>query len=246
MKKLFALLLAACLVVGMTACSSNAAKEEDINAKSEGVMTFDEYWNTAVDAPVTVETYVQAKESWWQDAAVVYTEDGNGAYFLYNLPCTQEEYDKLTPGTKIRVKGYKAEYSGMVEMSPGSFEIISGPSYVASPMDVTNIFITENELAKHMGQLVTVKGLVVEPANDAGDAFMYNWDGSGQEGSDVYFNLSLNGQVYSFNVRSYLCGPETEVYKAAQALQVGQTIDVECYLYWYNGPQPRVINITVK
>ena len=128
MKKLFALLLAACLVVGMTACSSNAAKEEDINAKSEGVMTFDEYWNTAVDAPVTVETYVQAKESWWQDAAVVYTEDGNGAYFLYNLPCTQEEYDKLTPGTKIRVKGYKAEYSGMVEISPESFEIISGPS----------------------------------------------------------------------------------------------------------------------
>ena len=244
MKKLLALVLALCMVFAMTACTKKA--EEDPNQKSEGVMTFDEYWAAAQYDQVVVETYVQGKESWWQDAAVVYTQDGTGAYFLYNLPCTQEQYDKLTVGTKIKVTGFKDAYSEMIEISPESFEIEEG-SYVASPADYTSILANTDELAKHMGEYVTFKGLVVEPCEEVGGApFMYNWDGSGEEGSDVYFYVSLNGQKYSFNVRSYLCGPETEVYKAAQALEVGQTIDVECFLYWYYGPQPRVTNITVK
>ena len=243
MKKLLAMLLALCMVFGMTACTNKV--EEDPTKKSEGVMTFDEYWAAAQYDNVVVETYVQGKESWWQDAAVVYTQDGNGAYFLYNLPCTQEQYDKLTVGTKIKVTGFKDAYSEMIEISPESFEIEEG-SYVAAAADYTSIIANTDELAKHMGEFVTFKGMTVEAVNDAGDAFMYNWDGSGEEGSDVYFNLSINGQTYSFNVRSYLCGPETDVYKAAQALQVGQTVDVECFLYWYYGPQPRVTSIIVK
>jgi uncharacterized protein YcfL len=63
MKKLTALLLAVVMVVGLTACGS----KEDINAKSEGVMTHAEYTAAALDSEVTIEAYVQATQSWWDN-----------------------------------------------------------------------------------------------------------------------------------------------------------------------------------
>ena len=53
----------------------------------------------------------------------------------------------------------------------------------------------------------------------------------------MYFNVTVGDseEVYSFLVESYLCGSDTEVYKAVEALEVGQTIDCEGFLYWYEG-----------
>ena len=48
---------------------------EDADVKSEGVMTHDEYLAAAVDDEVTIETYVQAKQSWWEDKATFYTQE---------------------------------------------------------------------------------------------------------------------------------------------------------------------------
>ena len=90
------------------AASDEADASEDADVKSEGVMTHDEYLAAAVDDEVVVETYVQAKQSWWEDKATIYAQDKDGAYFIYNMPCSQEEYDQLVPGTKIKVTGYKA------------------------------------------------------------------------------------------------------------------------------------------
>ena len=79
------------------------AQEEAAEEKSEGVMTYQEYMDADLDSEVTVETYVQAKQSWWEDKATVYTQDKDGAYFVYNMACSEEDYDKLVPGTKIKV-----------------------------------------------------------------------------------------------------------------------------------------------
>ena len=70
--------------------------------------------------------------------------------------------------------------------------------------------------------------------------------GSGTEGDDLYFNASVGGQTYTFTVESYLCGSDTEVYKAVQALEVGQTVDMEGFLYWYEGANPHITKVTVK
>ena len=97
--------------------------------------------------------------------------------------------------------------------------------------------------------MVEFKGLTVEPANpDSGDtttAFLYNYDGSGSEGDDLYFNASYNGQTYTFVIESYLCDSSTEVYSAVKNLQVGQTIDMEGFLYWYEGVNPHITSVTV-
>ena len=125
MKKLLSLLMALTLVsacVGCGASEGNAsstdasASSEAEDTKSEGVMTYDEYVAAALDSEVVIEAYVQAKQSWWEDQATVYAQDKDGAYFLYNMACSEEDYAKLTTGTKIKVTGFKAEWSGEVEI----------------------------------------------------------------------------------------------------------------------------------
>ena len=161
------------------------------------------------------------------------------------MPCTEEEYAKLVPGTKIKVTGYKAEWSGEVEIiDVESFEIQSG-SYIAEAFDATSLLGTD-DLIKHQNEFVSFKGMTVEAADDSGAAFLYNWDGSGEDGSDLYFNVSLNGQTYSFVVESYLCDNTTEVYAAVKNLKVGDVVDMEGFLYWYNGANPHITSITVK
>ena len=205
-------------------------------------MTYDEYVAAELDTEVTVETYVQAKQSWWDNKATVYTQDKDGAYFVYNMACSEEDYEKLTVGTKIKVTGYKAEWSGEVEIIDATFEIMEG-SYVAEAFDVTSLLGTD-DLIKHQNEFVTFKGLEVVAANDAGDAFLYNWDGSGTDGDDLYFNVSDGTNTYTFTVESYLCDSTTDVYSAVKNLKVGDKIDMEGFLYWYEGVNPHITSVT--
>ena len=221
---------------------------EDADVKSEGVMTYDEYLAAAVDDEVTIETYVQAKQSWWEDKATLYTQDQDGAYFIYNSVCSEEDYAKLVPGTKIKVTGYKTEWSGEVEIAEGAtFEIEEG-SYIAPVTDVTDLLGTD-DLINYQNQFVAFKGMTVEASQDATGndvAFLYNYDGSGEDGNDLYFNVSLNGQTYTFTVESYLCDNTTDVYNAVKNLKIGDTIDMEGFLYWYEGVNPHITSVTVK
>ena len=159
----------------------------------------------------------------------------------------EEEYEKLVPGTKIKVTGYKAEWSGEIEVADvESFEIEDG-EYIAKPLDVTDL-LGKDELIDHQNELVSFKGMTVEAAGQDADGndvpFLYNYDGSGSEGDDLYFNVSYNGETYTFTVESYLCDKDTDVYKAVEALQIGDKIDMEGFLYWYEGVNPHITSVT--
>ena len=241
MKKILCMALVVLFAVtALVGCTKNEPKD----VKSKGVMTHAEYMAAEIEAPVVIETYVQAKQSWWENKATLYTADSEGAYFIYNMACTEEEYAKLTPGTKIKVTGFKSEWAGEIEVDEGAtFEIEEG-NYIASPVDLTDVF-GKDELIDHQNELFTVKGLTVE-AMDDGAAYWYSYDNSGEEGSDLYFKVKLGEEVYTFTVESYLCGADSDVYKAVKALNVGDTIDVEGFLYWYNGVNPHITSVTVK
>lgn len=241
MKKFTMLLLTLSLAFALTACG--ASKDED--AKSEGVMTYAEYVAAPLDSEVVIEAYVQAKQSWWEDKATVYTQDKEGAYFLYDMACSAEDYEKLTVGTKIKVTGYKAEWAGEVEIIDATFEIMDG-NYVAEAVDAT-AWLGTDDLINHQNEFVSFKGMTVEASKDAAGndvAYLYSWDGSGQDGDDLYFNASVNGQTYTFTVESYLCDNTTEVYNAVKALNVGDKIDMEGFLYWYEGVNPHITSVT--
>ncbi len=256
MKKKLAIVLALSLTCAFpgfamaeesTEAATEAAETEVPDVKGEGVMTYEEYMAAELDAEVVVETYVQAKQSWWEDKATVYTQDKDGAYFLYDMACSEEDYEKLVPGTKIKVTGFKSEWSGEVEIIDATFEFEEG-EYIAPVLDVTEL-LGKDELIDHQNAFVAFKGLTVEPSTDADGnetPFLYNWDGSGDRdsNSDLYFNVSLNGETYTFTVESYLCDNTTDVYAAVEALQVGDVIDAEGFLYWYEGVNPHITTIT--
>ncbi len=275
MKKIIALALAAAMVLSLTACSSSSnessttesstaessvvessaaessAATEASTAADGSVMTHEQFIAADVDSEVTVETYVQAKQSWWEDngqgKATFYTQAEDGAYFLYEMPCTEDEYNQLVPGTKIKVTGYKSEWSGEIEITDATFEIEDG-TWTAEPTDVTDLLGTD-QLQDHMNELVSFKGMTVEASKDPDGkdvAYLYNYDGSGSEGDDLYFNVSYNGQTYSFTVESYLCDKDSDVYKAVENLKIGDTVDMEGFLYWYEGANPHITSVTVK
>ncbi len=263
MKKLLALVLALTMVLALAACAKNtgtntgtvdtngaaattapadngATETENAGSETENtpaVMTYAEYIAAELDSAVTVETYVQAKQSWWDNKANLYTQNEDGAIFVYETVCSEEDFAKLVEGTKIRVTGYKSQWSGEVEIIDGSFEILDG-SYVAEPLDVTDLLGTDSLIEKQ-NQKVAFTGMTVE------SAAQYKWDGSGSEGDDLYFDVSVNGTTYTFTVESYLCDSTTEVYQAVKNLQPGQVIDMEGFLYWYEGVNPHITAVTV-
>lgn len=250
MKKIVSVLMAvlavSCLFAGCGKANNTTAGAD--TTKGEGVMTYAEYAAAAVDAQVVVETYIQDKQGWWEKdgvgIATFYTQDAEGGYFLYNMPCSKEDYDKLVAGTKVKVTGYKAEWSGEVEIVDATYEILSG-NYVAAPVDVTTI-IDKAEISEKMNMLAKVDELTVADSGD-GKAFLYNWDGSGTQGDDLYFKCTTaNGAEQTFCVESYLRGKDTDAYKAVEGLKVGDKISVDCFIYYYEGPQPHVVNVTVK
>jgi hypothetical protein len=129
-------------------------------------MTWEEYIAAELGSKFVIEAYVQGHQSWWNNKLTLYAQDGIGGYFLYDFPCSEELAAQLTPGTKIRVQGYKAEWAGEVEivtdeLDPdyAKIEIIEG-SYVAEPAYVTDL-LGKDELVKYQNMLVKFEGLTV-------------------------------------------------------------------------------------
>ena len=149
MKKLIAMLLVLTMVLSFAAC-----------AKKDAGMSHADYMAAANDTEVVVETYVQAHQSWWEGKVTVYCQSPDGAYFLYNLACSEEDAAKLVPGTKIRVTGFKGEWSGEVEIMDGTFEFVKGDSYIAEPLDVTDLLGTDRQILSGIAKYYKPEELV--------------------------------------------------------------------------------------
>lgn len=240
MKKFLALMLALSLSVSFASCGKKESDENNSDPGTEKsetqeikVMTHDEFVAAELEAPVVIETYVQAKQSWWENKGTFYMQSEDGAYFVYEMACTEDEYNKLVPGTKVRISGFKAEWSGEVEIVDAKFEILEG-NYIAKAIDATSLLGTD-ELIKHQNELVTFKGMTVKAIQFKNET----------PGDDIYVTLSLGENNYSFCVEAYLTNAETEVYKTVSSLSAGDKIDVEAFLYWYNGANPHITSVTV-
>ena len=265
MKKLIALLLALVMVVGLVACgakegaapetqpateapteapteeATEAPTEAEVEAEPEvAVMSHADYVAAELDSEVVIETYVQNSQSWWYDDAAghgkitVYCQSPDGAYFLYELACSEEDAAKLVPGTKIRVTGYKGEWAGEVEVMDGTFEFVEGgDTFIAEALDVTDLLASEDLIA-HQNEFVAFKGMTVK-------AIEYK---NGEPGDDIYVTLEKDGAEYSFCVEVYLTGPDTDVYTTVGELAEGDVVDVEGFLYWYEGMNPHITGIT--
>ena len=222
MKRIIAIALVCVLL--LAGCAGGKSK----------AMTHEQYVAAEMQSEVVVETYVQAHQSWWDNKVTVYCQSPDGAYFLYELACSEADAEKLVPGTKIRVTGSKGEWAGEVEIMDGTFEFVKGDSFIAQPLDVTNL-LDSDELIKHQNELVSFTGMTVENIE-------YK---NGEPGDDIYVTLGHNGGSYSFCVEVYLTGTDSEVYTTVGQLNVGDTVNVEGFLYWYEGMNPHITSITL-
>ena len=200
-------------------------------------MTHAEFVAAEIDDEVVIEAYVQATQSWWDNKITVYLQDQDGAYFVYELACSETDAAKLVPGTKIRVAGYKAEWSGEVEIVDATFTFVEGAeAYVAEPADLTDILANEAELIKHQNELAIFKGLEIA-------AIEYK---NGEPGDDIYVTVKQGDKTFSFCVERYLTAPDTDLYKAFETVKVGDTVDITGFVYWYNGVNAHITGIEVK
>ena len=232
-----------------TAAAVEEKAEEVKDAASEAVaeltvMSHADYDAASADDqdPVYVETYVQAIRLYPNGSKVcIYAQSPDGAYFIYDADCTEEVAAKLMPGTKIAVKGHKAMWAGEFEIIDATIEILEGDSFIAETFDATELLAKEEELVAHQNEKVSFKGLTVA-AQDDGAAFNYK-DSVGKT-DDLYIRFTKDEGTYNFCVEFYLCGKDTDVYKAVEGLQVGDVVDVEGFLYWYNGANTHLTAVT--
>ena len=271
MKKLLAMILALVMIFALAACGKTAAPAaapaaseapaeaaapaeeapaeeapEEIIEEAEPVMTHEEFMMADMDSEVVVEGYISAVQQFSEEYGntSLYLQDEDGGYFVYRLACTADDYMLFYKGHQIRVTGYKAEWAGEAEIVDATFEMLDG-SYNPPVFDVTELLGTDR-LPDYMNQYVAITDAVVKEIGEEGAAFLYNWDGSGEDGNDLYFNVEVNGAVYNFTVESDLCGAGTDVYETVKSLNVGDTVDLEGFLYWYEGPNPHITSVTVK
>ena len=92
------------------------------------LMTYEEFAAAQAGSPVTIESYVQVKNAFdeQKSAVTLYAQDEEGAYLICDLPITQEQYDTLEAGQKIRVSGDKNEESGEVRIVNATGMIADG------------------------------------------------------------------------------------------------------------------------
>ena len=124
MKKLIATLLALVMICSLVGCGTTSSGNNTTAATTQatteattaddGIMSYEEYMAAEMESEVTVTCYVQAAQGWWysSDAGhgviTVYAQDKDGAYFLYDMECAEEDASKLVPGTLIEVTGVKS------------------------------------------------------------------------------------------------------------------------------------------
>ena len=232
MKRILALVLAFVLALSFVGCAKTGDGKDP---KSEGVMTYAEYDAAELEAAVVIEAFVQAKQAWYEPAATtsIYAQDADGAYFMYRIACSAEDYAKLTPGTKIKVTGHKAAWAGEVEIMDATFTFAGDDTYIATAKDLT-AYLGTDELINYQNQLALFNGLTIK-------SIEYK---NGTPGDDIYVTFTKNGVDYDFCVERYLTGPDTEVYKAFATLAAGDVVDVEGFVYWYNAINTHITNIT--
>ena len=242
MKKLLTVLLAMLMVLTLAGCSKEEGTDTDTDVEPVEPVTakntYADFVAAEVDTELELIMSVQAHESWWDGKCTIYGQDDDGGYLVYEAACDEATAESLVEGTLIKVTGYKAEWSGELELADATIEVLEDAGKVYDFEDLTSLIGNNDELANHMNEKASFKNLTVVN-------YTYNWDGSGtRDNSDVYLNVTdENGTEIVFVVRRYLTTPDSEIFQAVEALQAGDVVDLDTYLYWYEGPQARIFGV---
>ena len=244
MKKILTVLLGVFMVLSLVGCSNKAAEQEQetlVDPAPTAANTYEDFLAAELDTELELLMSVQCAYIDYKGNGYVFLQDDNGATFGYCEGADETLFNAMTPGTLVRVKGYKGEWSGELELIDATYEIIAGAydgkNYDA--IDLTDKVGDNDTLATHMNKKSSFKGLTVKE-------WLYNWDGKGErETSDIYLTCTCpNGNDIQFVIKTGMYDCNSELFQFVETLQAGDVVDVESFMYWYEGPQPYVNAIT--
>ena len=263
--KVLTLIISLLLAVSLFGCGSKTSAKKSAQTteakKSSAttetpvkVLSHEEFIAAESGEDIAIEAYVQGKQYYnsWGNTSL-YLQDDNGGYYVYRWYCTEEEYNAIEIGDKVKVVGEKGEWAGEHEVAEATAKVqkLDAEPKFYDALDCTDLLGTD-DLIKHQNEFVKFTALkVVESVANSIDpetqqevehkgAFLYNWDGSGERGSDIYFNVTDGKNTYQFLIESDLCNKDSNAYKMAETLEVGDYINVEGFLFWYNGLNPHI------
>lgn len=248
MKKRNILLGGAFALLGLCALASCGKKEDDKKEEATA-LSYAEYVAAADGDYVTIDGYVSGRCTWWGDAASFYLQDDDGGYYIYNLPCTQDQYNNdLKVGQKISVTGQKGSWSGEVEIlgqpdgdEEATWEKLEGTK-TYDPIALNSI----EDMANHPNQLVKLQ---VQIASNGATVT----GGEPTSGVDLLYNVknpkTEDATQYTFYLESYneLSQYSTDpasIYQTVLNYKAGEVYEVVGYAYSYNGPQLHTISST--
>lgn len=204
-----------------------------------------------VGTEVSVQGYIQDRCTWYNGAASFYFQDSNGGYYVYNLACTEDEYkNTLTVGADLFVTSQKAEWRGEVEVDytkvteNAKWEIASKSTKVYPATKVADIATAT--LDKYKNTKVATGELEVTKAP------FTSWEDyslTPAAGADVYFAVKDSaGNELTFVVEAYLEDSQygSATYTAVTELAVGDKVELEGFVYYYDAPQMQVTKCTKK
>ena len=227
MRKLFGFIFALVAVLSLASCG-----------KVEGALSYDEYVAAADGTEVTIAGYVQAKQSWWDNKATVYLQDNDGGYFLYELGCTEEQFNTdLAIGNHIKVTGVKGSWAGMVEIL-GQF---AGAEATYEVLPDNKVYEAKVQESLNNEALIALSTQKVSFTN----LTVVSVELPASEGKDIYFDVTDGTTTLTFAVESYLTDASTDVYKTVLTLKAGDKINCEGFMYVYNNAQLHTTSVTL-
>ena len=205
--------------------------------------TYEEFLEAKDSTYLTIVSFLQRKDSWKEGKTNLFLQDESGAYYVYGLSCSSEEYHALSSGQKLLVRGYKSSFSGELMITDAEIERLDG-FFIASPADVSELLGTD-ELYNYLNHSVCVPDLIIKPMFDGSSPFFRGWDNShaADPESDLYFTGTSGDSIMTFVVKRQLCDSEADGYETVQSFRIGDTVAVEGILFWYNEPQILVTSV---
>lgn len=187
-------------------------------------------------------------------------------YYVYNYSCTLEQYNQLVVNanqntyTYVTITGTKASYAGMQEIIDATVTIGTGSNspvpllintgFGASSNGVTLDNVQEQFIGVLFNGTFKVKEYTTTDQNaTVGESKAYGYKGDTPT-DDLYFILEdAYGNELSCCIEAYVDysvfgeSHKSTLYSQVMGLQIGDTINVSGFLYWWNGPNPHIFVI---
>lgn len=251
MVKLGLLALSGVAAFSLASCSNNAkstatkSTTTTTTTTTSNALSYSEYVAAENGEEVTISGYITGRTTWYNNAASFYLQDDNGGYYIYNLPCTESDYNtKLTVSTGLEVTGVKGAWEGQVEIlgssagNEATYKVTGKTkTYTEKKVD------TLANLANYPNQKVTIDVTISGKTK-------YGWDDSGTAGAgqDLYFDVTDGTTTYSFVVEAYLENTQygSVLYSTVEEFEENDNVTLSGFVYTYGNPQLQVYSVTVK